>query len=348
MKRTTLNLISIIFLFQSFSCKSDPASSVIKDTPGRRDYEWSVDTVKGTMLNLLNLWAGSHNDVWAVGDNGEFEKRLWHYDGTSWKSKGWWGLSANCVFGFGRNNVYVGGIGIWHFDGAKWEKDLSPGLEDLTKGEALITDIRGNDSENIWAVGFGYKDENTSYGVIYHRNLKGWEKKLVMNKKNIDLYQVYPTSRDSKCLIYGIKYTYNPFSDSMAIFEYDGDKSLKEIATGVIYNRSSQCRIYMVQEKLLLEIQGAIYEYNKGEYKKLISIETLNNGTIIGGRNISDIFIWQREGLAHYNGTDTQVIFKLKDDIWLHGCVAAFEKEIFFMGSDQKGDYYLVKGKLKD
>ncbi|HEX2926366.1 MAG TPA: hypothetical protein VHP38_08955 [Ruminiclostridium sp.] len=134
----------------------------------------------------------------------------------------------------------------------------------------------------------------------------------------------------------------------MAIYEYDGNKSLKEIAVGSDHSRNSECFIYRIQGKLLVEMKGMVYEYYKGQYKEFISIKALNNGSIMGGRNINDMFIWQREGLAHYNGTDTQIIFKLKDDIWLHGRVIAFEKEIFFMGSDQKGDYYLVKGKLKD
>ncbi|MGE5399743.1 MAG: hypothetical protein ACM3S2_05020, partial [Ignavibacteriales bacterium] len=187
-----------------------------------------------------------------------------------------------------------------------------------------------------------------NYGAIYHKYADGWKEKMVLSRKNIDLYEIHPTGEGSKCLIYATKFTYHPFSDSMAIYEYDGNKSLKEIAVGSDHSRNSECFIYRIQGKLLVEMKGMVYEYYKGQYKEFISIKALNNGSIMGGRNINDMFIWQREGLAHYNGTDTQIIFKLKDDIWLHGRVIAFEKEIFFMGSDQKGDYYLVKGKLKD
>lgn len=343
-----LNIISLIFIFHSFSCKNDSVSPKIEDTPGGRDYEWSVDTVKSTMLNLVDIWASSPSDVWVVGNNGDFEKRLMHYNGDSWYPSGWWGMFAWNIFGLGAKDVYVGGYEIWHFDGSQWKKQFEPRIDSLAGGGVMITDIRGNSSSELWAVGFSSDFTETSYGAIYHKDSHGWKEKLILNRKNIDLYEIHPTGEGGKCLIYAIKYTYHPFSDSMAIYEYDGDKSLKEIAVGSDHSRNSECRIYMIQGKLLVEIKGIVYEYYKGEYRKFLSIGALNDGTVMGGRSRSDMFIWQREGLAHYNGTDTQIIFKLKDDIWLHGRVAVFEKEIFFMGSDQNGVYYLVKGKLKE
>lgn len=349
MKKIMYILISLIFISQAFSCLNDSVSPITEEIrPGRRDYEWSVDTVKSTMLSLINIWGNNPSDVWVVGNYGDFDKRMWHYDRNSWNAQGWRGIYAWSIYGFGAKDVYMGGYEIWHFDGFQWKKQFEPRLDSLTGGGVMITDIRGNSPNDLWAIGFSSDFTETSYGAIYHKDSNGWKEKMVLKKKNIDLYEIHPTGEGGKCLIYAIKYTYHPFSDSMAIYEYDGDKILKEIATGSDHSRNSECFIYWIHGKLLVEMKGTVYEYYKGQYKEFISIQALNQGQIMGGRSKSDMFIWQREGLAHYNGTDTQIIFKLKDDIWLHGRVAVFEKEIFFFGSDSNGIYYLVKGKLKD
>lgn len=354
MKRAVISISFLIFIFQAFSCKNDPVSPITADTPGRRDYEWSVDTVRSTMLILTDIWGSSPNDVWVVGDNGYFDKRIWHYDGTSWNSQGWWGASAECVFGFGRDNIYMGEYGIWHNSNSSWTKEFTPLLDGRNDQQVVITDIRGNSANGLWAVGIYFKDDEAAYSGIYHNEGHGWHQQMSLYKKNVQLYEIHPTGEGNKSLVYGMKIFYTQSAhnldlDSNVIFEYDGDKGLKEVATAPHYNNMDRkCQVYRIQDKLLVEMNGTIYEYFQGQYKEFISIQALKNGYIMGGRSKNDMFIWQKEGLAHYNGTDTQIIFKLKDDIWLIRKALVFSKEIFFYGYDQKGNYYLVKGKLKE
>lgn len=354
MKRRIISLISLIFIFQAFSCKSDSVSPITEEIkPGRRDYEWSVDTVKSTMLILTDIWGSSPNDVWVVGDYGDIEKRIWHYDGTSWNAQGW-GVSAECVFGLGSESVYLGELSIWHRNKSSWKNEFSPVLDGLAEQEVIITDIRGNSANALWAVGIYFKDDETAYSAIYHNDGHGWHQQMSLNKKNVQLYEIHPTGESNKSLIYGRKIFYTQSAhnldlDTNVICEYDGDKGLKEMAAAPHYNNMDRkCGVYRIQDRLLVEMNGAIYEYYQGQYKEFLSAQALKNGYIMGGRSKNDMFIWQQEGLAHYNGTDTQTIFKLKDDIWLIRKALVFSKEIFFYGYDMKGDYYLVKGKLKD
>jgi hypothetical protein len=193
------------------------------------------------------------------------------------------------------------------------------------------------------------RDHKTSYGVIYNYNGKEWLQKMVMKKKNIDLYRIYPTGEGNKCLIYAVDSEYDAFPDSNIIYEYDGNSTMKEIAAGPFWERENQVDIYAVNGKLFVEMNNMIYEYSKGQYRKFISAQTLNGGVIIGGRSKSDMFIWQPTELQHFNGSDLKTIFRLKNNIYINDKVVVFEKEIFFCAQDNvTGDHYLIKGKLKD
>ncbi|MGE5440343.1 MAG: hypothetical protein ACM3UR_10845, partial [Bacteroidota bacterium] len=323
--------------------------SPIEDTPGRRDYEWSVDTIKSQMLSLSRIWASSPSDVWVSGEDGDYDKMLWHYDGHSWQAAGLWGLAPYCIFGFSRADIYTGGFSIFHYSGSSWKEMFIPKVDSLSYWSILLPDIRGISPDNIWAVGFGYRDQHTSYGVIYHFDGKRWQQSMVMKKKNIDLYRVFPTGEGNKCLIYAVKNRADTFPDSTVIYEYDGNSTLKEIATGPFWEMENQTMIYTINGDLFVEMKNMIYEYSYGQYRRFMSAKTLNGGEIMGGRSRSDFFVWQPGELQHFNGSDLKTIFRLKNDVWLLDDVIAFEKEIFFFAQDNvTGDHYLVKGKLKE
>jgi hypothetical protein len=300
------------------------------------------------MLFLFRIWAGSPTDVWVAGDNGDFSKRVWHYDGNSWHTAGQWLLSPFSIFGFSERNIYAGGYSISHYSGSSWEEVYVPKKDSFAYKGILFTDIRGLKEDNIWAAGFGCKDVSTSYGVIYHYNGKEWLQKMTMKKENIDFYKICPTGEGNKCLIYGIKHYYEYYTDSTVVFEYDGDKTLKEVSTGSFFGPETQSMLQTIQGKLLVLMNGIVYEYDKGLYREFISEKEINNGLIRAGRSRSDMFIWQPTELQHFNGRDTRPIFKLNNPIYVND-VVVFDKEIFFCAQDNvTGDYYLVKGKLKE
>lgn len=209
------------------------------------------------------------------------------------EAAGSWDLYPHCIFGLSRNDFYTGGNGIYHFSGSSWKEIFVPKVDSLIYRDVVITDIRGTSPDNIWAVGYGLRDENTSYGVIYHYNGKDWKQSTILKMKNINPLRIYPTGEGTKCLIFAVDDKYDTFPDGTKVFEYDGNSTLKEIASGSFWERENQTRIYAINGKLFVEMNNIIYEYYYGQYRKLIPIQRLNNGLIIGGRSKSDIGICQ-------------------------------------------------------
>src|ERR1035437_4322485 len=99
-------LLPVIILV---SCKN-PVTPGNDITPGRRDYTWTVDTIKfGSMTNLTRIGGSSPNDLWAVGAGGNAEECLWHYDGKKWTSQNIYVSSSFYgVFGLKGNEIWAG------------------------------------------------------------------------------------------------------------------------------------------------------------------------------------------------------------------------------------------------
>ncbi|MDP4197540.1 MAG: hypothetical protein Q8940_21010, partial [Bacteroidota bacterium] len=96
-----------------------------------------------------------------------------------------------------------------------------------------------------------------------------------------------------------------------------------------------------------------VYNYNdylgKGNLKKRFSINEPNYNYYIFGRNDKDVFISEIDGLAHYNGTDTQYLLKYPVTQYMHAGVVLFEKEVFcsFTETRYNGMNMIAHGKLK-
>jgi hypothetical protein len=95
---------------------------------------------------LYGIWAGSNQDVWAVGDGVAL-----HFDGSGWTTTSLgagvvghavWGAADNDVWAVGR---HPGGL-VAHFDGNGWTVITTPPV-------AALLAVRGVGANDIWAVG---------------------------------------------------------------------------------------------------------------------------------------------------------------------------------------------------
>lgn len=55
-----------------------------EDKPGRRDYIWSVDTIK-VYSRVNDMWGSAPDDIWAINDGSPASNRICHFDGYNWR-----------------------------------------------------------------------------------------------------------------------------------------------------------------------------------------------------------------------------------------------------------------------
>lgn len=74
-----------LFLITAFSC-NDNLNGPGGGQSGRRDYEWTIDTISYSDKTIFRIHGSSPDDIWATARGGEQARNLFHYDGRKWSS----------------------------------------------------------------------------------------------------------------------------------------------------------------------------------------------------------------------------------------------------------------------
>ena len=141
------------------------------------NYVWTIDTIGTIGSTLLDVFAISENDVWAVGniDTGANQPfNAMHWDGTDWELKripftGWCSAvefpSIRSIFAFSENDIWFArGGSLVHYNGSNFYNDCD--MNHLLDGS--INRIWATNPNNLYAIG--------EIGSIVHYNGSSWQK----------------------------------------------------------------------------------------------------------------------------------------------------------------------------
>jgi len=299
-------------------------------TPGRRDYTWTVDTLKTFNTHLEKMWGSSPTDIWAVGNGSSSEQTIWHYNGNNWTTDGISrGINPWCIYGFAQNDVWIGGADgkIWHYDGNRWSEKLSYKKELNYKYPIIIFyDIWGENPDDIYAVGLIYDYNSIYWGFMMHYNGAKWRrvdveltdgalKKIRKENKASNNYYIWNKNQNT-----------NP--DSSKYFEFNS-KELKEI----YYDKDSPNDITVINYEVIFSFDKTIYSYSNSNFNPIIKNPFPNAWNAVYGKHRKDIIWMMSDGLTHYNGNDFIYILNFEGNEHLRDGFV-FEKEIFFLAND--------------
>jgi len=169
------NLLFLFLLFLAAGCRKDPVVPPIESPKDPRTYTWTIDTLfvpDEFETALDDIWGANAHDVYAVGHNSGFRETIFHYDGSKWNlmqplpSPNYppgRSFEINRVFGFGSNDVWIGGGEIFYnstpapnyldstilfrYDGVLWQK------QNLPLREGSVRQIWGDRPDNLWIAG---------------------------------------------------------------------------------------------------------------------------------------------------------------------------------------------------
>ena len=343
MKTTKLLFIAFIAAIIFYSCKDNPVNPLDNLQPGRRDYIWSVDTLKMPMNDVQAIWGSSPNDVWTVGPGGTAADRLSHFDGTKWKQ---WNKPVRCtggtLFGFSKDDVWMGGGdgNIWHFNGTSWTQNSI--YKPANAQSVFIANILGTNSNDVYAVGvIVYDSQNTQRGFILHYDGFSWKEVYRANT-----YSSFQRLRNEGNHIYiqGVKLSYTA-RDTTEFYLLNGNNLITIYSDEIFIGKLS-----LIGNKVDFTIGKDIYRYVNGVFEKRLSFSDPNFGYQIYGRSEKDLFVRMINGLAHYNGTDL-VYMKTFDNNFASvvNSPVIFRNEVFFAVPDYINKANLVlRGKLKE
>jgi hypothetical protein len=332
----------ILLILSLQSCHNPVGPTIDNVTSGRRDYSWTVDTIKIPFNFLSRITGSGPNDVYAVGQGGGLDETIWHYDGQKWKTDGVSrGISPLCIHSFNKNNVWMAGNEgkIWAFNGIQWEQRLDFRKPNYDVG---FQDIWGESSVNIYAVGYADSGD-TRKGIILHYDGNKWQEALIPFFPHDFIRIEKDINGTNNYYLLGIAFTNE--GTLMSLFEYNGYNTINKIYESNAGIDSAPA-FQLIENKLYFTLGKTINSYENSIFRLLINIKSQNYVDRVWGRSLKDIFLLMNDGIAHYNGTDEEYIFR--DINASISDAVIFDKEIFFVAADFANNQNLmIKGVLK-
>ena len=358
MIKKSLLVALLIFLTLLSSCKHNPTAPEL--VLGSRDYVWQLDTLDMPMNYIESVWGASPNDVWAVGAGGTESDRLLHYDGAKWSTYNkeiiW--CTGNTLFGFSANDVWMGGGGgwvskgaaIWHYDGVKWSPNY---INDIDGAWSIqVVDIWGTNPNDLYASGvISFFDGKTDdfRGFVLHFDGKSWQEVVRVGPLNSQFLRI----RKERNKLYVLSFRNGIISNDTDAFEFYQviGEELREI-----YSTPGLANLNIIDKKVYFVVGESVYRHSDGSLVKQFSFDDPQlNFKVYGihGRNEIDVFVSMKEGIAHYNGEDTQYLYKFP--VAQMGGInepIIFDKEVFFCIRNPAGGAsaynLMLHGKLKE
>jgi len=304
--------------------------------PGRRDYEWSVDTISAgpDLFYLFSIWGSSPANLWAIGHADESLNSLWHYNGTTWKrTSQQLGSNIQSIWGFDSTNVWIcdsPGGNIFHFDGISWQNAgyyPYPGYN-----LSLLNNIWGAKPDEIYIAGAASDQEKGSLATLLYYDGSQWKYVSIPEKK---MFFVWIRQSKEKNYLYITAIESTQSGDIYNIFIYDGDK-LDEICSS-----QEGAYAYEMNGKIYICIGQKIYKHQNNQLVLWKDFSQTNFLGMLCGRNEKDFFGVASDGLTHYNGTDLKTIYPT--NLFINN-IFVMEKDVYMICEYR----IIIHGKLKD
>lgn len=331
-----------IFLFALNTCSENPITDETLQ-PGRRDYVWTVDTIKVSegYASPFMMWGPTANNLWALAHAYSNAYRIWHYNGQDWTNYSVneyidpWG-----IYGFSSNNIWTASLStnsipasFWHYDGSSWLKFCDMNIQGYY--HITIQSIAGNDVNNIYAVGFADSINGQSYkAIIFHFNGANWAPINIPDIRN-SFVQIFYDSVSGSFLIAGNTFdTINQY-----VYNFDG-KSVRKI-----YSTQDGVLLCSIGKNIYLQSTGKLFKYENGEFNLFKDFSATNYIGNAWGRSEIDFFTINTDGIGHYNGDNLTTIYEKPSDNWYPSGATIFNKDVFFIWGDSYNDF-IVHGML--
>lgn len=329
----------------SGSCKKNPVEPPDEEenlTPGRRDYVWTVDTLKTHYVHLHSTWGTTPNEIYTMGWGGG--DRMWRYQNGKWSIETRISILDPINAYVANEKVWICSMQgqIWSFTNGVYKKELDIWLD---KNEPVcFYDIDGK-SENEMFASAQSSSRELKNGLLFKYNGSVWSVyKTFENSGGFNSFRY--SKNNNKYYCNGLYYN-NDGTIIEKVYEFDGNnlKLLNE------HYKSSEMNsaLHIIQGYIYITLGKKAYRYSDNKMELMFEVNDPNFGGQLWGRSRNDILIRMFDGIAHYDGTGYKYLLKVTPNVCLSAQAKVFEKEVFIPAQDYKSGYQLMyHGVLKE
>ena len=316
----------LALLFLTISCNTTEPPAEEGPKPGRRDYIWSTDTLRGELgdlVALLSIWGSSPSDIWAVGTSPTSRTAIWHYDGTRWRPDSVVrNVQPFSVFGFQQNDVWLANLNgtFWHFDGADWSLFSTHTIGGFPRVQFI--NIWGETPNNIYSVGAASSSDGSIYkGIVMHFDGLSWTPRAIPDMR-VAFVWIRKGIREGDAF-YMTAIRNESFGDTTKLFEFAGQNM------NLIYQTSTEvATVNEVAGRIYLAIGKKVFKYQGGQLQLWKDFSNTAYRGRLWGRGETDFFSVAEDGLDHFNGTDIVTIYPTNMTIL---DLAVFTSDVFVL-----------------
>jgi hypothetical protein len=335
-----LLLVAVTILIVIESCKSPTSPKIDNTPPGRRDYTWTVDTIKiGSFTNLSRIGGSSPNDLWVVGCGGNAEECLWHYDGQKWTSPNIYVSSSFYgIFGLKGNEVWAGDVSnrIYKYDG-NWSifKTLP-----LNGYKYMVTsNIWGDSPSNIYtASALERGDSANDYtGIIAHYDGKDWS---LLNTPyiNVGFNDIRVQKSTGIFIIQGLNNNNGLYLEKILVYD---NKVFKEL-----FSTTHLSQLGYINGEVYMIVDQKIYKYLNNTLTLWKDFSNTLYYSGFKGRSEKDIIGFGIGKLIHYNGENWATLLESENLQFSDSII--FDDDYFVIAENMTTrEYYIIRGTLK-
>ena len=251
-------------------------------------------------MQVRHIWGTAPSDVYACGLIG------YHEEG---KTDSWRGF-------------------VLHYDGTQWSQNYIYYVEGAY--DVQVRHIWGTAPSDVYACGLiGYHEEGKTdswRGFVLHYDGYSW-KEVVQAQFNSQFLKV----RKNQNSIIVQSFSYEIGAVDVIGFYRVKDNALEKLHStnlDTVYWAS----LHVINNKTYFVIGPDVYEYlATGKMVERLSFPQPEFRCQIYGRTAADLFIAMKDGIAHYNGVDTQYLYKYPVT-YMSGIndPMIFDREVFF------------------
>jgi hypothetical protein len=302
-----------------------------------------VDTFFIPFTSFLEITGTSENDVWVCGP-GDSQLQFFHFDGEEWTA-----VPLNAPFqpysisSSGYKQIWTGGSDghVYSYDGKIWRKELQHQID--IADQIYFDAIKVFDETEVIASGQYWLGENNQRGLLMHYKGSEWTE-LRLDSIKTALIDI-EISMSSRIFIHGS--TYEQFAiDRYHFYEYnEGIVKLLHSGTQAVEEKGS---LLQLGNETYFIIGPDFYEYDGTQFNligKLSDDPKFLN--VAFGRNKNDIFLGMRDGIAHYNGENTEYVYQSDTNIFARWGIV-FDDHVFFIGTDPSEKSFVIRGIRND
>jgi hypothetical protein len=332
-------ILCLILLVVGFNCcKKNPVEPPEEEenlTPGRRDYTWTIDTIKNNTLHLYSIWGKAPNNIFAVGPySGD---QIWRYDGEKWLPERRVNISSPFViYGYNDKMWICSGWGqIWKYSNDVYTKELDIRFD--PSWPVSFCSVDGSSENEIFATAIKSSIEQKD-GLFFKYDGTFWSLYKTFENTGVVNFIKYSSKNDKY-------YCTSVLEDDSGIYTervYEFDRESLKLLNEHLVSSEMPSTINTIQGYVYITIGKKTYRYVNNTMELMFEVNDSNFGWQLWGRNCNDILIRMYDGIAHYNGADIKYLLKFSNDNRLAAHAIVLEKEVFIPATDYNTGYQLI------